>query len=314
MSRALLLGIDGGGTSTAAWLADEAGIVLGRGEAGPSNVKAVGLEPGLAALDAAVDAAFADAGLEPSPVEVACLGLAGFDRPADRGHLREWNAARLGARRLVLINDADLVLAAGTPEGWGIALIAGTGSIAVGLGPDGRRARAGGWGHLFGDEGSAYAVAIEGLRLTACRADGRGPKQPDFLTRPLCRALDVAEPADLVTAVYGRGLDRAALAGLAPVVIEAARAGDGPAAAVVSRAARDLVRLVHTVAGSLGFGESSLPPLALAGGFLLGCGMLRDLVHQRLSRWGRDDRVAASEVPEPVAGAVLLARRELGRP
>ena len=71
---------------------------------------------------------------------------------------------------LCSVNDGDLVVAAGTPEGWGVGLIAGTGSIAVGRAPDGRTARAGGWGHLIGDEGSAYGVVLDALRL------GRPPR------------------------------------------------------------------------------------------------------------------------------------------
>ena len=90
------------------------------------------------ALDAAIAAAFRDAGLEPAPVEAACLGLAGFDRPDDRKILIGWADESRLAHRLVLVNDGDLVVAAGTPEGWGIGVIAGTGSIAVGRTPDGR--------------------------------------------------------------------------------------------------------------------------------------------------------------------------------
>ena len=102
------------------------------GAAGPSNAKSVGLEAARRALDGAIGAAFVDAGIEPVPVEVACLGLAGFDRPDDRKILVGWaDEARL-ASRLVLVNDGDLVVAAGTPEGWGVGVIAGTGSIAVG--------------------------------------------------------------------------------------------------------------------------------------------------------------------------------------
>ena len=66
-----------------------------------------------------------------------------------------------------------MVIAAGTTEGWGVGVIAGTGSIAVGRTKDGQTARAGGWGHLIGDEGSAYSVVLDALRLVARRADGR---------------------------------------------------------------------------------------------------------------------------------------------
>ncbi len=313
MSRNLLLGIDGGGTSTTAWLADESGEVLGRGTAGPSNVKAVGIASGLAALEAATKLAFADAGIERQPIAVACLGLAGFDRPEDRQILQHWNAEKLGAGRLVLVNDGDLVIAAGTPEGWGIGLIAGTGSIAVGRAADGRKARAGGWGHLLGDEGSAYAVALAGLRLTARRADGRVPglDREDRLTEPICAAVGVAEPAGLITAVYGRPMDRAAIASLAPVVVEAAERGDRSIDAILHVAALDLAAMVEAVARSLGLPEDGPLPVGLAGGFLLRCPRIRRRLLDDLAGRRPGRPVEARDVPDPAAGAIILARREL---
>ena len=92
-----ILGVDGGGTATEAWLAEPGLHVIGRGTSGPSNAKAVGLDAARRALDAAIGAAFRDAGLEPSSVEAACLGLAGFDRPDDRKILIGW-ADRRGWR------------------------------------------------------------------------------------------------------------------------------------------------------------------------------------------------------------------------
>ena len=74
------------------------------------------------------------------PVDAACFGLAGFDRPDDRKILAGWADAARWARHIVPVNDGDLVVAAGTPEGWGIGVIAGTGSIAVGRTAQGRTA------------------------------------------------------------------------------------------------------------------------------------------------------------------------------
>ncbi len=316
MSTRLVIGIDGGGTSTAAWLADDRGHILGKGEAGASNIKAVGMDSGLGALDAAVAQAFADANLPAREVDIACLGLAGFDRPEDIAILERWNRDRSAAFHLHVVNDGDLVIAAGTPEGWGIGLIAGTGSIAVGIGPDHRKTRAGGWGHLFGDEGSAYGVAIAGLRLTAHRADGRlrDHATEDHLTLRLCEELNVSEPPGLITAVYGRRLDRTTIARLAPLVVEAAQAGDLLAAKVLTQAALDLATTVEAVFRSLTSAESQTwksLPLALAGGFLLGCETLKTQLLTQLK-----ERVSipiqSESVPDPVAGGVVLALRELG--
>ena len=154
-----LLGIDGGGTTTKAWLAEPGCRVLGQGTAGPSNAKSVGLEAARWALNTAIHRAFHAAGLTPHSVNSICLGLAGLDRPDDRKILGEWAEEACWAHKILLVNDGDLVIAAGTPEGWGIGVIAGTGSIAVGRTKDGRTARAGGWGHLIGDEGSAATAS-----------------------------------------------------------------------------------------------------------------------------------------------------------
>jgi N-acetylglucosamine kinase-like BadF-type ATPase len=310
--KPMLLGVDGGGTSTEAWLAGVGGEVIGRGASGPSNAKAVGMDAARRALDAAIRAAFDDAGLEPAPVEVACLGLAGFDRPDDRAILTGWaNEARV-AGRLVLVNDGDLVVAAGTPEGWGVGVIAGTGSISVGRTPDGRTARAGGWGHLIGDEGSAYVLVLDALRLVARRDDGREPSRtaasPDPLTARLCRALGVARPSQIVTAIYAPESTRARIAAMAPEVLAACDESPDDAARLLRPAGAALAEIVAAVARSLGWPDGPLP-LAAAGSFLLSAGPVRRAMLDDLA--GRGYQPALRPVPEPARGAVILAGRAL---
>jgi N-acetylglucosamine kinase-like BadF-type ATPase len=306
----LLLGVDGGGTTTVAWLVALGGRVLGRGQAGPSNAKAVGAQPARAALASAIGDAYADAGLEPAPAEVACLGLAGFDRPDDRQMLRAWLDESDRARRLVLVNDGDLVVAAGTPDGWGIGVIAGTGSIAVGRTLDGRTARAGGWGHLIGDEGSAYDVVLASLRLVARRADGREPGTDvhDPLTVRMCRELKAETPASIVPALYAPGMDRTRIAALAPTVLEAVAADPALVDRLLRPAGVALAEQAVAVARCLGWTSGALP-LALAGGFLLSAPDVSRALVDGLTRAGYE--VTASPVPEPVRGAVVLAERAL---
>jgi N-acetylglucosamine kinase-like BadF-type ATPase len=306
----LLLGIDGGGTSTVAWLALPGGRVLGEGRAGPSNAKAVGPEAARKALGEAIAGAFRGASLEAAgPADSACFGLAGFDRPDDRQVLTGWVVEAGWARGLTLVNDGDLVVAAGTPEGWGLGVIAGTGSIAVGRAPDGRKGRAGGWGHLIGDEGSAYAVVLDALRLIARRADGREPRPAvDALTPLLCSALGAASPSLIVSALYAPGFDRSAIAALAPAVLEAAGQEPGLVDRLLVPAGGLLGEQALAVARALDFAPGPLP-LALAGGFLLNAGDVSRALVARLAAGGYD--VAATLVPEPVRGAVVLAERAL---
>lgn len=311
-SAPVLLGIDGGGTSTIAWLADAAGNVVGRGQAGPSNMKTVGQTAARAAIDQSIALAFADAGLPPRKLEAACLGLAGFDRPPDREVLVGWSNEAQWAERLVFANDGELVIAAGTPEGWGLGVIAGTGSIAVGRTAAGASARAGGLGPLLGDEGSGYAVALEALRLVARRFDGRDsrPSPADALTIRLCRALGIESPGQLVTVIYAPGTDRTRIAALAAEV--AATAADDPEVErmILEPAGRELALAVAAVARSLGW-DSGPVPLAMAGGFLLSTPAVAASLCNHLGRLGY--QVSPTPVPEPVLGAVLLARRALER-
>jgi N-acetylmuramic acid 6-phosphate etherase len=311
----LYLGLDGGGTRTVALLAraDASGgswVVLGRGEAGPSNPHAVGAERSQQALDEAVGKAFVAAGLPRAAVAAACLGLAGAGRPEDQAPIRDWAARVRLAGAVEVTADAPLLLGAGTPQGWGLALVAGTGSMAFARAPDGRTARAGGWGHLLGDEGSGYALAVAGMRAVAQAADGRGA--PTVLSERLLAPLGLRRPQELIAAVYAGGLDRTALAALAPAVLGAAEEGDAAAATIVRDAAEQLAATGVAAVRALGL-EPSAVPAALAGGVLLASPGYRKRVLDHLAGLGyRAEPVAL--VHEPAEGAVRLALALLPAP
>ena len=304
-SEDLVLGFDGGGTRTVALLASRRPNgewkLLGRGEAGPSNRQAVGTPAALAALDAAADQAFAAAGKKRGPVRAACLGLAGAGRPKDQEVVREWAARTRLAATVDVLEDAALLLAAGSPDGWGVAVVAGTGSMAYARGADGRTARAGGWGPLLGDEGSGYAIALAGLRAAARAADGRAAATP--LTDRLLAACGLTRPEELVGVVY-RGGDRATLAALAPVVLDAADSGDTVAGEIATAAAAELAAAAAAAARSLGLGARF--PVALAGGLLASCTTYRARFLAALAERGlHADPVTI--VTEPAEGALRLA-------
>ena len=307
-SDELVLGIDGGATKTVAWLAVRSRrgepSVVGRGAAGPANPQAIGFDEALRNLDQAIAAAFEDAGVQPGPLAAAVLALAGWDREQNRRVLHRWADERRLAGRFRVVHDALPVLVAGSPEGWGIALISGTGSFAFGQSADGRSARAGGWGYLFGDEGSGYAIALAGLRAAAKSADGRAPATQ--LVDALLRRLDLREPPELIPTVYRFADDRARIASLADVVTQAADEGDAQAQGLLDEAAGELAAMVAAVAQHLGFSHGAFP-LALTGGVLLGSERLRRALEARLGSLGCGPASVAC-VREPVAGAVRLAQ------
>ena len=304
----LVLGVDGGGTKTIAWLARIEGgslPVVGRGEAGTSNPQAAGWPTALDNVQCAIDRALLAASAGRTPVRAACLALAGTGRDADRQRVEAW-AQRSGfSEQVLVVHDALPVLAAGTPHGVGVALIAGTGSLAFGRNAAGRTARAGGWGYLIGDEGSGYTIACQALQAAARGWDGRGPQTA--LGERLLAELGFTQPGELVQAVYARQQDHHWLAGLSRVVVEAARAGDQAAKQIVDQAAAELAAMCAAVVRQLDFGSGPEPMyLAVAGGLLVHAPTLADQVVQLLRNEGLA-QITVQRVPEPVAGAVRLA-------
>lgn len=309
-TKDLILGVDGGGTKTVAWLAarqvGQEPSVIGRGASGPSNIQAVGVDEAIRNLEQAISAAFDDGCTSAGTVAAAVLGLAGSDRDANREIFRRWADERRLARRLRVVNDARPIIAAGSPEGWGIGLICGTGSFCFGQSVDGRSTRAGGWGYLFGDEGSGYAIALAGLRAAARSADGRGLStalMPEMLKR-----LHLEDPAELIPKIYAMATDRAAIAALADVVTESAARHDEVAGRIVEEAADELSVMVHAVAKKLNLSTSPFP-LALTGGALLGSELLLEHLQTRLNELGLHPAPVA-RVPDPVVGALKMAQAD----
>lgn len=295
-----VIGIDAGGTKTVALLADEDGTVRSKARGGGANL----LVHGELAVEKVIFQVIED--LEaPAPVAALCLGIAGVDRPGEkeliRGMLR-----RLGLRQpLKVVNDAAVALVAGAPEGHGIVVIAGTGSIAFGRSPDGQTARSGGWGYLLGDEGSAFWLGHAALRLGIRAADGRG--QPTTLYDRVCRKLDLSSASGLVSWFYDQNLSRHRVAELASLVEEAARDGDEASEELLDHAAGHLARAARAAAGQLSFREEY--PLVLSGGVFRACPSLYSRLEACLEL--PRARVVRLDV-EPARGAVTLARKLIG--
>lgn len=303
----LVLGVEGGGTRTTAWIAtriDGDETVLGAGTSGPSNPRAVGVGTALANLEEAIQSACRDADVVGPPFASACLGLAGTGRLVERTLVEDWARAIGLAENIEVVSDAEPLLAAGTPEGWGVAIIAGTGSLAVARGSDGQFARAGGWGELFGDEGSGYSVAVAGLRAAAKSVDNRSPET--VLLSRMMRRLRAASPGELVTAIYQKNRDRRQIAMLASEVVEAAANSDVIAKRILADAAAELAEMVHAAADRAGLAGRPYP-LALTGGLLQNAAYLRKELLEALDI---ADLTAepVTIVEAPVAGAIIRAR------
>lgn len=286
---AYFLGVDGGGSKTIAILVDEQGRERGRGLAGSSNYSSVGLEQALFHLRRSVEEAAASAGSS-LPVRAAWFGLAGMDRQDD--HETLYPHLKPFAQQVQLMNDAELLLGA-LEDAVGVALIAGTGSIALGRDASGATARAGGWGYVLGDEGSGYDFGRQALQAATRAADGRG--QPTLLLDLILQQWDLRHATDLIGQVYPFP-DTIRIARLSSLVFAASRQGDQPASEIIQRAADELARAVLVIGEKLTFPDARIP-LALGGGILLHEAVLRDAVLKRISQQHNLGQVELVEHP-----------------
>ena len=308
----LVIGVDGGGTKTRAVLAelDGAGAprILARGQSGPSNMRLAGRRQALASLDEALAPARELLAERGSPADIAVLALAGSGYDDVRAAIRRWAERNCLCKRLEIISDAAPVLAAGTPERWGVALVVGTGSVAVGVDRGGRAITRGGWGHWYGDKGSGYDLGCRALAAVSEAEDGMGPETE--LRERMLAYFGLDDPRLIIQKLYAGGNVRSRIASAAPVVLDTADDGDIVAARIVHECVGELVRLVTAVTCDLEFEDAY--PLALAGGVICG----HRGYQARLEAGLRAINPApgtVTRVPEPVLGCLRIGQAHLER-
>lgn len=304
---AIVIGVDGGGTRTRIWVADERGQQLGSAE-GPGSA----LRPGEAdrsadVIVATTREALASCEMTHVTPKVLCVGVAGAGRDPERQALWQSLVSRDVADEVVVHADAAIALDDAFGDGAGILLIAGTGSVAFGRGPTGTSSRCGGWGPVCGDEGSGAWIGRRALSIVTAASDEREP--PTALVGAILTAAQVDDVDGLVG--WAATATPADLASLAPVVASAADTGDLRANSLLSMASEELVLHVRTLARRLFGDERASVPVALAGGLLAAGAPLRKRVEHRLKTAVPGAQVRAEEVV-PVRGAVRGALRYLG--
>ncbi len=309
----MFLGVDGGGTKTAFALIDRQGQVLARNEQSSAYYLEVGMDGAADVLARGCAGLFAAAGVTASDIAFAFFGLPAYgeDR-AVQAQLDALPRAVLGHARYLCDNDMVCSWAGSLACADGISVIAGTGSMAYGR-IGGQGARAGGWGELFSDEGSAYWIARAGLALFSRMSDGRAPRGP--LHGLLRTRLALQDDLDLCQVVYGelKG-ERSKVAALSRLVSEAAALGDAQAAAILGSAALEVVALVDAVRGQLGVDPGTEVTVSYSGGLFGVEGPLRAPFARVLAASSAGAyRLIAPRLP-PVLGAAVYAAHQVGIP
>lgn len=261
----MFLGVDGGGTKTALCLVDHGGRVLARTQAPSCHYLGKGIELVGRVLQQGADEVCREAGITPADIEYAFFGLPTYGEvSADLADLDAVPGQVLGHSSYACGNDMVCGWAGSLGGADGINVISGTGAMTYGE-RAGQGVRVGGWGELFGDEGSAYWIAARGLGAFSRMSDGRLPVGP--LYGVLREHLGLANDLDLVDVVLNRWNGaRSEIAALSRTVVEAASGGDTSAARILAEAADELANLVETTRHRLGFEPGETVTVSYSGG------------------------------------------------
>jgi len=305
---AILLAIDGGGSHTRCLVMTRDGNSLGAGESGPSNHLLVDMSIVRASLDDAIDAALAKAQIKRSDVDRVSAGLAGVDYDGSGAAEMEEVIGALGFTSPIVNGDMVIAHAGALSGGPGVLALAGTGSVILGVGPKGQRVKVGGWGPVYGDEGSGYRIAQSALRAAARARDGRGPETA--LLEELTEGLGVSDFKETIVRVYSEKMEPRAIAALSKIVYQVAQKGDEVAAGIFRQAGEDLAEGVSAAIRQLELPKAGIQ-VSYQGSILESCGLVRDQLIASL----RERHPGVSVIPprfKPIAGAYLFGCEALG--
>jgi len=298
-----VMGIDGGASKTLAAVLDLEGNALHIARGGPSNEDTVGAQAAVQALLGAADDAIDQAGITRQQLGAAVLAVAGTDTDAVARHVR---TTREDA--WIVVNDVVGAWATATGGGPGVAAISGTGSNVFGVGPDGRAWRAGGWGHLLGDEGSGYWFGIESIKAALRDRESSGPETA--LSDAAPAFFDVPSVEALASRVYSKPLTKDEIASFAIETAKLAEDGDAVARTLYERGAAELGKQIAAVIRQTGL-EGSFPVGLIGSAFKAGPEFVEPLA-RAVHGCAPQARVETVEMP-PVGGSLLLAARACGR-
>jgi N-acetylglucosamine kinase-like BadF-type ATPase len=301
------LGIDVGGTKTHALIADETGQAVGFGEDGAGNHEVVGYAGLGAVLRAAAGQAFAAAGLSPAQVAGAGFGVAGYDWPSERKATLE-TIGTLGLDAPVeAVNDTLLGLLAGSAEGWGVAVVSGTGCNCWGW--DQTRQHVGqvtGAGSMMGESAGASELVDKSVQMLAHEWTRRGPATQ--LTPAMVRYAGARDLPDLLEGLVNRRYILTAAA--APIVFQTAAAGDVVALDIIRWAGRELGELANAVIRQLAF-ENLAFDVVQVGSMFGGSPLLTESMCRTIMAVAPGARLTRLTAP-PVVGAAVLGMELAG--
>lgn len=304
----VILAIDGGGSRTRCLAIDSQCRVVSQSETGPSNHLLIARDVVKRSLTEAINQTLESGGLDRADVVCISAGMAGVDFDGAGADKMETLLREMGFENLVLNGDMVIAHAGALGLQPGVIALAGTGSAILGIGADGQRVKVGGWGPVYGDEGSAYRIGQMALRAAARAYDGRGPATA--LTARLLQALGLVEFRETLWRVYVDGMEPREIAALSRVAHEVANGGDEVARAIFYLGGAELAESVEAAIRQLGLSQREVP-VSYQGSVLESCALLRERFEETLRQHEPKCMVQPPRF-EAVLGAYLLGRTAVG--
>jgi len=300
------LGIDVGGSKCHALLADEKGVVVGFAGAGGGNPEKGDYLKFAGLLNSLVTQVTALAGIRREQVAGAGFGVSGYDWPSQRAPTMEAIHQLDLACPCELVNDAILGLLAGSTRGWGIAVVAGSGSNAWGWDIQHNIGRMTGCGEQFGESAGGSDLTMRAVRAVALQWTHRGP--PTLLTDFMIRKLGAKDPLDLLEGlVLGR---YSPSHHYAPEIFQIAEQGDPVAREIIADMAFVLGDMALGVVRQLKIANQAFE-IVMTGSLWRGGPLLVEPFKKTIQSEAPLAQLVPLTAP-PVVGGVLLGMEQSG--
>jgi N-acetylglucosamine kinase-like BadF-type ATPase len=307
-SKKYFLGVDTGSTKTHTLIADVNGKAVGMGEAGCGNYEVVGLEGMISSMNTAIDHAIINANIKKNAILGMGFGFCGYDWPSEYQIMQKGVEALEIEATYKIVNDVELGLIAGTKEGWGVAVDAGTGNNIRGRNKRGDVGRITGNSIVFGEIGGASEMVWQAMVAVAHAWTLRGPETS--LTQAMINFLKVENEETLIEGLATKKILLSP--DFAIEIINLAKEGDFVAQQIVTCSAHELAKNTNAVIRQLGFQAETFEVILIGSVFNAGeifTAPFSDLVLQ----FAPNARLKKLYNP-PVIGAILLAAEEFKYP
>ncbi|WP_272031544.1 N-acetylglucosamine kinase [Oceanobacillus kimchii] len=302
------LGIDGGGSTTTMAISDNTGNIVAHVQGGPSNLQATSLDEIKDRFEQLIQKLEKQGGGRISQITSVFAGIAGTGYEKNRYWVESLlNELLPHVEKKLVLPDMINALYSGTFGESGIVQIAGTGSVTYGINPDGKEVRVGGWGYLFGDEGSGTTLGMKALQVSLRYFDGRG--EPTILLEIIQEHYKTNDPQEIISRIYQSNQVKQEVAKIAPMVFQAALREDQLAKQLIYEAANELALSIETAVNQLYTSEEKPIPVILSGGLFQ-----TELIHTYLKEMlaaNASVHLIKPTLP-PVGGAIIGAQILIG--